>query len=411
VRELWIETWRSLVAHRVRFGLTSLGIAWGAFMLTTLSANLAGFEKHFVSEFEELGPRLVIMGPGVILDSGVGARGARRLELEAEDVERNAALESVEHVAPEVGFYSMPVRNGRVSKLMRVVGLDSDSGSIRNLRIERGRFLSPLDVARGARVAVLGKVAAERLFGMAEPVGEHLLVGSFRFRVIGVLEGKGQQLVNSGDRDDLKVVLPYTTAQRWLLKKDDIQEFVLAPVTKEMAGEAIRHVEQLVALHEGYNPDNETAMWHFNVQEPLRFLRTLFTGIRVFVVAAGLVTLFVGAVGVMNIMLVVVGERTKEIGVRKAVGATGRHIFVQFLAEATVVAGASGLLGAAAGIGLVQLLRYAIPADAPYQSPPAFEPLTTAVLTFALIGVGVVSGLVPAIRAARTAPAEALRAN
>jgi putative ABC transport system permease protein len=411
VRDLWIETWRSIVAHRVRFGLTSLGIAWGAFMLTVLSSNLAGFEQHFVAEFEELGPKVVMMGPGVILENRVGQRGARHLELEAEDIDRLAALASVEHVAPEVGFRSLPVRNGRVSKLMRVMGVDWDSSLIRNLQVERGRFVSRLDVDRAARVAVLGAVAAERLFAHLDPIGRSLMVDGFRFRVVGILAPKGQQLMNSGDRDDLKLLLPYTTAQRWLSKTDDIRDFVFAPITKPMASAAIDHVKQLTALHAGYDPANETALWYFNVQEPLRFLRTLFIGIRVFVVAAGLVTLFVGAVGVMNMMLVVVGERTREIGVRKAVGATGRQVFVQLLAEATLVAGVSGVLGAAAGMGLVQAMRFVIPEGAPYQSPPVFEPVTTAVLTLSLVGVGVVSGLVPAARAARTPPSEALRAS
>ena len=108
MRELWIETWRSIVAHRVRFALTSLGIGWGAFMLTTLSANLAGFEQHWTSEYEEIGPRMVMMGSGVVLKPRVGERGARAVELEVEDVQRAEALESIEHATPEIGLWSVP---------------------------------------------------------------------------------------------------------------------------------------------------------------------------------------------------------------------------------------------------------------------------------------------------------------
>ena len=127
-------------------------------------------------------------------------------------------------------------------------------------------------------------------------------------------------------------------------------------------------------------------------------------------IGAGLVTLFVGAVGVMNIMLVVVGERTQEIGVRKAIGARGIDIFFQFLAEATVVATTSGVLGAAVGVGFVRLLAASIPEGSTFQSPPLLDPLTAVVLTVALIGVGIISGLIPAIRASQIPPAEALRA-
>ena len=139
-------------------------------------------------------------------------------------------------------------------------------------------------------------------------------------------------------------------------------------------------------------------------------LRVIFGGIRVFMISAGLVTLFVGAVGVMNIMLVVVGERTQEIGVRKAIGAKSRDVFLQFLAEASVVATASGVTGAGLGIFLVRVLGWVMPEGTAYASPPVLDPLTVGVVTFALVLVGVIAGLIPAVRAARIPPAEALRA-
>jgi putative ABC transport system permease protein len=410
MRELWIDTWRSIVAHRVRFGLTALGIAWGAFMLTFLSSATKGFEQHFVTEFEEIGPRVVFMGTGVILKEGVGERGARELELEAEDIERATLLSKVEGVTPEIGVWAMPVRSGRRSKLMRIAGMNAEGGAIRNIEIERGRFLSPLDIERRSRVAVLGPEAAERLFDGLDPIGRSIIIDGYRFRVIGTTIAKGEQLMNSNDPDDLKVIVPFTTAQRWLTMTDVVKEFTFAPERKEEGDQAVQQIRELMALREGYDPSIESALWSFNIQEPLAMIGAIFLGMRLFMFGAGLVTLFVGAVGVMNIMLVVVGERTQEIGVRKAIGARGRDIFVQFLAEATVVSAASGLLGAGLGIALVQLVGVVMPEGSAYQSPPAFDPLVVSVLTFALIGVGIVSGAIPAIRAAQTPPAEALRA-
>ena len=125
MRELWIETWRSIVAHRVRFGLTSLGIAWGAFMLTFLSSMMSGFESHFMREFEELGPRIVFMGRGTIVKARTGERGAREVDLEVDDVLAVHALSTIDDVTPEVRVWSMPVRRGRVSKLLRISGLDA----------------------------------------------------------------------------------------------------------------------------------------------------------------------------------------------------------------------------------------------------------------------------------------------
>ena len=228
--------------------------------------------------------------------------------------------------------------------------------------------------------------------------------------MVGVLVEKGDQLMDSGDPDDLNVIVPYTTAMRWLTRSDEIDHFIFAPRTKQASWTAIDQVRELTALNQGYDPGIETAMWAFNIQESLNMLRGIFLGLRVFMLVAGLVTLFVGAVGVMNIMLVVVGERTQEIGVRKSVGATSGRIFVQFLAEAAVVSTASGVAGAATGLGLVQLMATFVPEGTAYLSPPVFDPITTTAMTASLIGVGVVAGVVPAIRAARTPPAEALRA-
>lgn len=410
MRSLLVDSWRSIVAHRVRFGLTALGIAWGALMLTFLSSSMLGLETHFVREIEEMGPKIVTMGRGVILRARGGERGARQIELKDEHVERLEAIDSIEHASPQIIVWATPIRAGRRSKLLNLAGLDADGDRIRNVQIARGRYFSPTDLERAARVAVLGPDAALRLFGRVDPIGRHVQVDGFRFRVVGVAVAKGTQLMNSGNPEDLKVFIPSTTTQRLLTRTDALEEFVFAPRTKEQSWSAIQRVREATALREGYDPRIDSAMWAFNIQEPLSMIRTLFLGMRVFMIGAGLVTLFVGAVGVMNIMLVVVGERRQEIGIRKAIGARGRDVFVQFLAEATIVAMSSGLLGAAAGIGLVRALSAVMPEGSAWQSPPVLDPVTVGVFTGALVVVGIVSGLVPAVRAAQVPPAEALRA-
>jgi putative ABC transport system permease protein len=403
------ETLRSLRAHAVRFLLTSLGIAWGALLLTFLSAQMGGMRHHFIGQVEEIGPKLVMMGSGVVLKDRVGERAARRVELDADDVARLESFGSVERTTPNLELWGEPVRSGRRTKLLNVIGWDADAAAIRNIRAAEGRFLSQLDVERAAHVAFLGPEAAERLFGRRGAVGSWVQIGSQRFRVVGIGVPKGDQLTNPQNRDDLMVIVPYTTAMRWLQHGDEVRQFILTPRERDMGWLAILRAREVTGLHRGFPPGQETALWAADYWDVLKLLYGMFYALQGFFIVAGTVTLLVGAVGVMNIMLVVVGERTSEIGLRKALGARGRDIFAQFLLEALAVAGLASGLGVAGGMALLWATSPAF-AAAGIHIPLAPDLLTTAAVGGALALVAVVAGVFPALRAARVPPAEALRA-
>jgi putative ABC transport system permease protein len=408
MRDLLTEIGLSLRAHRLRFALAGLGVGWGALMLTFLSAQTGAMAKHFEQELEEIGPKLVILGPGVILKDRVGERASRAVEFEAEDVDRIESLALVENASPSIQIFNQPVRRGRRTKILNVNGWDYDAAAIRNVWAAEGRFLSPADVAEARAVAFMGPRAKERLFGAAPALGETIQIGASRFRVIGIAVAKADQLMDVGNEDDLLIIIPYTTAQRRFTRTEQLQEMILAAEQRELGATAIDQARQLTALHRGFDPHADTAMWSVDFWDTLKVLFGMLFAIQLFMAVAGTLTLGVGAVGVMNIMLVVVNERTREIGVRKALGARDRDIFVQFLAEAVVVALGAGLLGTLAGLGLLRA------------SAGVFEragivvgvwpdPFTQAVVTSALVGVAVVAGALPAVRAARVPPAEALR--
>jgi putative ABC transport system permease protein len=405
-----LTTLRSVRAHGLRFALTSLGIAWGALMLTFLSASMEGFNRHFTTQLEEVGPKLVMLWPGSVLKNRVGERGARSVELDNDDIDRLRRLHSVEDVAQDIMMWSQIVRSGPRTKLLPVNGGTDATLRIRNFEIAEGRFLTRTDVERAARVAFLGSQAAERLFARAPALGRRIQIESESFRVIGVAVPKEDQLIHTHGRDDLAVIIPYTTAQRRFTRTDRLGQIIFTPVTREESWNAIRHTRQLLGLHHGFPPDLDTAVSYLNVHEVLAEIFALLAALRAFLVAAGVITLLVGAVGVMNIMLVVVGERTNEIGLRKAVGARSRDIFAQFFAEAAAVCGLSGLLGAALGVAITQVVGAAAPPGTPASSPPLLDPLTVLAIAGSLVAVGLVAGVAPALRAARTTPAEALRA-
>jgi putative ABC transport system permease protein len=407
--DLFLATLRSLRAHALRFGLTSLGIVWGAFLLTFLTASMRGTERHFTRELEEAGPKVVVLWPGSVLESRVGERGARPVELDGDDVERLRSLGSIESASPDLKLWSQIVRANRRTRIFAVNGVGSEAAGIRSLQPAQGRFLSELDVSRDARVAFLGATVGERLFGTEPALGRRIRIEGVSFEVVGVGEAKHDQMIGVNGWDDRIVFVPWTTAQRWLLRSDEVGQISFAPLRRDASRDAIRDAREILALHHDFAPDLDTALSTFDIRESLGIVFTLFTAFRIFLLTAGTVTLLVGAVGVMNIMLVVVGERSAEIGLRKALGATDRAIFAHFLAEASAVCAASGVAGALLGIGLVKLVAALSPPESPLASPPILDPFAVCVVVGSLVLVGIVAGVLPALRAARIPPADALR--
>jgi putative ABC transport system permease protein len=403
------QTLRTLRAHALRFTLTSLGIFWGATMLTYLAAENAGRERAFKEQLDRTGPKIIWAFTGVVLKDRLGERNARRLELKQEDVERLQTLGLVEDVSREIRLWNSVVRAGSRTRIPAVVGMDSAGLRIRNFEAADGRLFSTTESLRGERVAFLGHQVKLDLFGRRPAVGHTIQIEGVPFKVVGVARRKGDQLMYMGAADDQIVAVPAQAAVRWLSRTDRVETFLVAPRTREESDEAASAIRLVTGLHHDFAPDDELALNFVNVQEIWQILDVLFSGLQLFLVATGLITLLVGAVGVMNIMLVVVGERTQEVGLRKAVGATDRAIFVQFLSEATAVSTLSGAAGCATGLALLKLVRMTIRQSDPASALPLVDPETTIIIVVSLVLVSIVAGVIPAILASRIPPAESLR--
>ena len=408
IRDVASSTVRSLRAHALRFTLTSLGIAWGTFMLSYLSATMVGIDHHYQQQMINTGPKQVFVFPGTILKDRVGARGAREVKLENDDIGHIDGLDIVERVAPNLWLGSRIIRSGRTTKLLWTFGVSAETIRIRNFEAEKGRVITPTDIASKARVAFLGHRAKDRLYGRAPALGKTLHIDSLPFRVVGVARKKGAQLMNTNFLDDDHVLIPYTSAQRWFKRSEKHEVLLFDPKTPEQTWEAMDRVRALLALLHDFDADDEGAIDFASVQDALKILELVMGGMRLFLVAAGLVTLLVGAVGVMNIMLVVVGERTKEIGLRKAIGASNRWIFLEFLTEALTMTTLAGGIGAFLGWLAIMAAIAAAPKDGTFPLP-IFEGSTLAIITISLIAVGIVSAVVPAMRASHIDPAISLR--
>jgi putative ABC transport system permease protein len=297
------------------------------------------------------------------------------------------------------------------TKLVFAYGASEHTAPVRSFEIEHGRPLSRRDVDLGRNVIVLGARAASHLFRGAPAVGRTVHVEGIPFEVVGVARAKGDQIIYMGPGDDEIALLPFTTARHWLTQRKVIDQMIFAPRTRAESWDAVRLVRALLGRHHGFGQHDDAAMGYFNIQEAVDLVRGILLALRVFLSAASLITLAVGGVGVMNIMLVMVSERTREIGLRKAVGASNRAIFAEILTETLAITLLAGGVGVAVGWLAVAASASAVGSGQVMQAAPVLHPERIAVVLATLAAVGLASALLPALRAMRIDPAVALRAT
>ena len=415
IRSIFREAAQALKFNRQRSILTTISLAWGVACFVILYSYGDGFHLALQVAFRQVGQDLVLMLGGQTSSQAGGERAGRRIRLERLDVD--AIRESVPMAAaisPEMMMGAMTVVRGYRTETTMVRAVNSSYGHIRNQTMASGRWLEPEDELQKQRVAVLGGKAAEKLFGEIPPEEEEISINGLRFTVIGVLKTK-TQIANYNTPDNDCAFIPFETASlfRDLKYPDDIVWMPANPVFREQTVKQVR--ETLARLH-NFSPTDERAVKIIVFNESMRLVDTMGIALRLLLSFIGTLTLAIGGVGLANIMLVSVTQRTREIGVLKSIGATRRSILAQFLLEAMAIVTGGGAIGVAVGWGLTSLMG-TLPLLGPlfHDSSGAgdihLQISTFAVLTSTLMleTVGLIAGLLPAIKAARLDPIEALR--
>lgn len=387
----------SLQAHRMRSLLTMLGIAVGIAAVVLLTSIGEGIHRFVVAEFTQFGTNLIGVTPGRTTTHGMpGSILGTVRPLTLDDAEALRRIPYVEAINPILQG-NAEVKAGQRTRRTNVNGVGPDVPQVWRFSVAAGRFLPPDDPTSPRPFAVLGSKVRQELFGDTNPLGQLIRVGGNRYRVIGVMESKGQIL--GFDLDDA-VYIPAARAME-LFNRDGLMEIDLLYQAGTQADRVVEGIEQVLIARHGQEDFTITTQ-----EQMLDVLGSVLNVLTFAVGALGGISLLVGGVGVLTIMTIAVTERTREIGLLRALGAGRAQILVLFLGEAMVLAAAGGLAGLALGVGGAWLLNTLIPA-LPVHTPWLYAVFAELLAAF----IGLAAGTLPARRAARLDPVEALRAE
>lgn len=397
---------RDLRRQPLRTSLTLSGVGWGTFAVVLLLAFGSAVSRQNMISFRGVGQGFVIAFPTSTTLPYQGLPKGRRVRLTPEQVILTGQkVRGIKRMAFEFNA-TRRIRYSREDVLNTVRGVTVEYGEIRNIIAGKGRYLNDTDMAQKRRVCVLGNTIKENLFHKEEAVGRTIFIEGIPFTVVGEMKKKIQTSNFSGQFDEHCAFIPWTTYSA-LFGDKYVGSFIFQPENPAASKRITRLVREDLGNRAGFSPDDKDALFVWDWTEFEKSFSIFFLAFNIFLGVIGSFTLLVGGVGVASIMLVVVEERTKEIGIKLAVGAKRRHILWQFFAESLTIV----LFGGGLGFLCAALVLRVLPVEKikDYVGIPEINPAVGIATIVILLAIGIVSGLAPARRAASTNPIEALR--
>lgn len=417
MRELFLEIWTSVRRNKLRTALTGFSVAWGIFMLVILLGSGNGLKNGVNSNFGDYATNSIDLYGGRTSKPYAGYEKNRRIKLRANDMEiLKRDFPEVDEVTAQSWFNSQRATCGNEFTSVRINGMTPAVARLEGIKIAEGRFINDNDLRNYRKVIVIDPMMNKLFFKGTSALGKQVKIGTAKFTVIGVEEGDAEY--NSSECS-----IPLTTAQ--LLYKQNNPEVSNIMVTVKGVKttdelEAFeKRLRRRLAIEHQFDPEDESAIWIYNTMERFKAFQMIFWGINLFVWIIGLGTLLAGVVGVSNIMLVTVSERTTEFGIRKALGAKPASIIRLILTESVCITASFGYIGMVLGIAVMEVVNYILtqtPAGNESNGPsiflnPTLDLRVVASATVVLVIAGLIAGYIPAYRAAQLKTIDALRYN
>ena len=412
----WEEIWLTMMQHKLRTALAAFGVFWGIFMLVILLGAGNGLRNGAMQNFD-IAKNAVFVWTMETTVPFQGFDAGRPIQLNNEDLAALRHLDTAEIIAPRLrvgnrfGGQGLPIVRGDKSVAFAIMGDVPEFLEIKPYILEKGRFLNEIDMQRTRKVAVIGKRVRDELFDPDEgAIGDYVRIGGVPFQVVGVFDTRvmGEQAIN-----ELQTVhIPLSTAQRTFNLANRIDWFGFIPAAGTTPTETEDAVKEVFRSRHHISPEDRQALQSFNVEREFREMQGIFNGIAGFSWFVAIGTIFAGMVGVANIMMIIVKERTREIGIRKSVGAKPLSIIGMIILEALAISGVAGYVGLVSGVFLIEGVALAMEqlgAQSDFFAHPEIDFGVAISAIAVLVFSGVLAGFFPGLMAARISPVHALR--
>jgi len=401
----WQEIFSTINKNRMRTFLTGFSVAWGIFMLIILLGSGKGLQNGIDSHFRQDAVNQIQFGSGTTSMTYKGLKSGREIKFTNEDYDfLRKSVKGIDKLSGRNYMWQNRVISyGKEYGVFDLISSHPDYIEIENATIKEGRFLNMIDIQKKRKVVVIGEPIQTALFKNGKKtVGEYIKINNISFQVVGVFSEKNE-------RDARRAYLPISTAQMISGGANRVHNFAITSnVSAAESEELEKTLRSGFAKRHNFDVEDKNAMWMWNTLKEYKKFQNLFLGIQIFVSIIGAFTIIAGIVGVSNIMIIVVNERTKEIGIRKAIGATPYSVVGMILLEAVLITSLAGYIGLVCGVGLLSLISSVLPQNDFFLNPEV-DFTVALVSTGVLILAGSLAGLMPALRASRIRPVVALR--